>query len=136
MPRLDDTAWPIQSYARDLLGTTKTRLPQMFADSDYITGLGGGSISNDYESDFTMLGAVQKVWGKQTFKIGLEHRRYYANVPGGGYEQQSSGPEIDAVSPQNALATGSGLAGMELGYLNWGEWHGARGTGFAPNVLG
>jgi hypothetical protein len=119
---LDDSAWPLSSYMRALLGTTNTRIPQMSIDSDYITTIGGGQISNSYETDFTFLGSLQKIWGKQTMKFGLEHRRYYANVPGGGYEQQSSGPEIDAVSPTtNPLQTGSGLAGMELGYLDWGD---------------
>jgi len=127
---IDDTSWPLSTQMRALLGTTKGRIPQMTFDSDYLgvtsngsaSGIGGGSISNTYETDFTFNGSLQKVWGKQTIKVGLEHRRYYANIPSGGYEQQSSGPEVDAVSPtNNALATGSALAGMELGYLNWGD---------------
>ena len=121
---LDSAGWNLQPYVLDLVGTTKGRIPQMIADNDYVTALGnGGGVSNDYETDFTFVGSVQKVWGKQTIKVGLEHRRYYANIPTGGYEQQSSGPEIDSVSPNGSspLATGSGLAGMELGYLNWGD---------------
>ena len=59
--------------------------------------IGGGGASNDYESDFTFLGSVQKVWGKQTVKIGLEHRRYYANVPSGGNVTDQTGSEIDSV---------------------------------------
>ena len=118
---VDDANWPLGPYMRDLLGTTTGRLPSTGMAHDWIGTIGGGSVSNEYDTNFTFSAALQKVWGKQTVKFGFEHRRYYSNIPGGGYLNDSVGPESNSVSYVNADATGSGLAGLLLGYLDWGD---------------
>ncbi len=117
----DSSDWGYSADMLDILGTTHNRVATIIMNNDTISNLGGGSASNDYESDYTFLGAIQKVWGKQTIKIGLEHRRYYANVPGGGDLTEQTGSEIDAENYTQPYLTGSGLAGFELGYTDAGN---------------
>jgi hypothetical protein len=118
---VEDSTWPLGPYMRDFLGTTTGRLPSTGMDYDWIGQIGGGSVSNEYDTNFTFSAALQKVWGKQTLKFGFEHRRYYSNVPTGGYLNDSVGPETNSVSYVNSGATGSGLAGLLLGYIDWGD---------------
>ena len=84
--------------------------------------IGGGSVSNDYETDFTFWFPAKGL-GQTDYKIRARAPPLLRQCSRWRLsEQQSSGPEIDSVSTTQTLyATGSGLAGMELGYINWGD---------------
>jgi hypothetical protein len=112
----DSTNWGYSPQMLDILGTTHNRVTTMISNFDTISNFGGGSVGNDYETDYNILASVQKVWGKQTIKIGFDHRRYYSNVPSGGNLTEQSSSGVDAEDWSYPEATGSGLAGFELGY--------------------
>ncbi len=116
----DSSNWPMQREIFNLLGTTTTRVPTLSSD-DTITSLGGGSLSNTFDTNYTGAVSYQKLWGKHTIKTGYEHRRYYSNVPSGGTFSVSSQRSITSQSwPSITGNSGSGFAGWLLGRANWG----------------
>lgn len=121
---VDGSAWPLQAEVINLLGTTRNRLPALNT-GDTIFNLGGGSVNNVFETNYTGSVSFQKLWGRHSTKIGYEHRRYYSNVMSGG---------SFAVATQRSVTsryfdqptTGSPFAAWLLGVVTWGN-----GTQFA-----
>ena len=120
----DSSNWGLQSLMLNLLGTTKDRVPSI-ATGDTIAGLGGGTTSNYFESNYTGAVSLQKLWGKHTVKFGYEHRRYYANTNSGGDLSMSTQRSVTS-QYFDTPTTGSGFASYLLGYAIWGQ-----GTQFA-----
>ena len=118
---VDASGWPIQKEVLNLLGTAKGRVPSLGV-RDTITDLGGGQVSNAYDTIYSGLASVQKLWGKHTIKAGYEQRRYYSNVPSGG---RFSTYTVRSVTSQYYDApvngSGSGLAAWMLGAIGGGD---------------
>jgi hypothetical protein len=122
---VDTTAWPMQDEVRRLLGTSTTRTPS-FGPGESLASLGGGSVTNTFESNYTGAVSLQKFWGKHTLKIGYEHRRYYANIPRGGSFSGTTQRSVTSQYYDQPQSTGSGLASWLLGVITTGS-----GTQFA-----
>jgi len=118
------SGWGLQDLMINLLGTTQGRVPNI-SPSDTIAALGGGAVSNDFETNYSGGVSIQKLWGKQTIKVGYEHRRYYANSPSGGNLSMSTQRSVTS-QYFDTPTTGSGFASFLLGDVIWGQ-----GTQFA-----
>ncbi|MCC6342655.1 MAG: carboxypeptidase regulatory-like domain-containing protein [Bryobacterales bacterium] len=118
---VDAAGWPIQQEVLNLLGTTKGRVP-LLGVRDTITDIGGGQVSQAYDTIYSGLASLQKLWGRHTLKVGYEHRRYYSNVPSGGRFSTYTVRSLTSQyydSPVNGY--GSGLAGWLLGGIAGGD---------------
>ncbi|MCC6393266.1 MAG: TonB-dependent receptor [Bryobacterales bacterium] len=116
----DAGSWGFQPQVCGMLGTTKNRVPSLVAQDDTLTTLGGGGVSNEYDTNYFGSVSVQKLWGRQTLKFGYEHRRYYSNTPAGGTFFMSTTRNVVSQSYNNPV-TGSGLAAWELGAVTNGN---------------
>lgn len=118
---VDASDWPIQREVVNLLGTTKGRVPSLGV-RDTITDLGGGQVTSAYDTTYSAVASIQKLYGKHTFKAGYEHRRYYSNVPSGGRFSTYTVRSLTSKyydSPVSGF--GSGLAGWLLGGVAGGD---------------
>ena len=96
---IDSSNWPLAPQIRSILGTNKTRVPWIYTDDprtsdDAPFSLGGGSINNSYDTSYHAAVTMQKLVGKQTIKIGYEHRRYYSNLVGTGGGSEALGGQF------------------------------------------
>ncbi|MBL8211493.1 MAG: TonB-dependent receptor [Bryobacterales bacterium] len=117
----DAAAWNLAPEVVNLLGTTKNRVPAL-GTADTITGIGGGSVTDNRDTIYSGQFSVQKLMGRHTLKFGYEHRRYYSNIYSGGSFSTASirsatSQYFDA--PNNGQ--GSGLASWMLGVVGGGS---------------
>jgi hypothetical protein len=117
----DSSAWNLAPEVRNLIGTSKGRVPSL-GTADTVTGIGGGSVTDNRDTIFSGLFSVQKQTGRHTLKLGYEHRRYYSNIYSGGVFSTASirsatSQYFDA--PNNG--SGSGLASWMLGVVGGGS---------------
>lgn len=117
----DSSSWPLQREVLSLLGSNLNRVPTL-GTADTITALGGGSVNNVYDTSYSAVVSLQKLWGKHTFKLGYETRRYYSNFSQGGSFSTSTVRSLTSQyydSPVNG--SGSGFAGWLLGGVGGGS---------------
>ncbi|MCC6586288.1 MAG: TonB-dependent receptor [Bryobacterales bacterium] len=117
----DSAGWKLAPEVIDLLGTTKNRVPSL-GTADTITGIGGGSVTDNRDTIYSGQFSVQKLTGRHTLKAGYEHRRYYSNIYSGGSFSTASirsatSQYFDA--PNNGQ--GSGFASWMLGVVAGGS---------------
>ena len=117
----DAAGWGLQQEVVLLLGGASAGRVPSLGTGDTITQIGGGDTNSQWETTYNVAVAVQKLWGKHTFKLGYEHRRYYSNYVSGGtfntYSARSTTSQyFDAPAP-----TGSGFAGWLLGAVTGGS---------------
>ncbi len=79
----DAASWNLSPQVVNLLGGTKGRVPSL-GTADTVTGIGGGSVTDNRDTIYSGMVSVQKLMGKHTLKAGFEHRRYYSNIYSGG----------------------------------------------------
>jgi hypothetical protein len=116
----DTSKWGLQREVISLLGSALTRAPSV-GPGESLASLGGGSVSNTFETNLTSSVSLQKFWGKHTVKIGYEHRRYYANIPKGGTFTMSTQRSVTSQYYDQPQSTGSGLASWLLGVVTTGS---------------
>ena len=83
----------------------------------YYQGLAGYILSTN--NNYGIASTYQKVWGRHTFKVGLDVRRwdmnyFQNNQPGGNFNFDNVFTGSNAANPGS---TGNGLASLELGYV-------------------
>ncbi len=118
---VDATSWNLPANVINLLGGTNTGRVPAITNMAGLTGLGGGSITDTRDTAYNASVAVQKMWGKHTFKAGYEHRRYYTNETTGGNFEMSSERSVTALNPASVNTTGAVFAGYLLGKTTWGD---------------
>ncbi|MCC6367168.1 MAG: carboxypeptidase regulatory-like domain-containing protein [Bryobacterales bacterium] len=64
---VDATGWPIQQEVLNLLGTTKGRVP-LLGVRDTITDIGGGQVSQAFDTTYSGLASLQKLWASTPSK--------------------------------------------------------------------
>ncbi|HWB99194.1 MAG TPA: carboxypeptidase regulatory-like domain-containing protein [Bryobacteraceae bacterium] len=116
----DASAWPYQREVLNLLGTTQNRVPTL-GTNDTIATLGGGSTNNVYDTTYSGVISLQKIWGRHTLKMGVEHRRYYSNLFTGGSVDITTDRRMTTQYYDTIAGTGSGFASWLLGRANWGQ---------------
>jgi hypothetical protein len=118
-----DGGWSLPVNVVDILGGVNNGVVPAIDNMSGLAGLGGGSIDNTYDTAYTGSVAVQKIWGKNTFKAGYEHRRYYSNEQTGGNFEMAADRTVTAQSPAQAgsLGQGSMFASYLLGKAIWGD---------------
>lgn len=119
-PSIDTAAWPIDSYSRNLIGTTKGRTVSIAMDRGN-SSLGGGSTNDTRETNYTTSADLQKLTGKHTLKFGFDHRRYYLNQYSGGNFSVSTNAMTTALNPGDQLNSGHPFASFLLGNPTWGN---------------
>jgi len=117
----DSASWQLAPEVRNLIGASKGRVPAL-GTADTVTGIGGGSVTDNRDTTYSGQFSVQKQAGRHTLKAGYEHRRYYSNVYSGGSFSAASirsatSQYFDA--PNNG--SGSGLASWMLGVVGGGS---------------
>jgi len=120
-PSLDTASWPIDTLARNLLGTTKGRTPGIWMDSDGVSMLGGGDVNDSRETNFSASADLLKLIGKHTWKFGIDHRRYYFNQYSGGWFGMATSAMVTALNPADMNNSGHAYASFLLGKPVWGN---------------
>ena len=117
-----DSGWSLPVNVVDILGGVNNGVVPAITGMADVESLGGGSIDNTYDTAYTGSIAVQKIWGKNTFKAGYEHRRYFSNEQAGGTFSMAPDRTVTAQSPAQAgsLGQGSTFASYLLGKAIWG----------------
>ncbi|MCC6861159.1 MAG: carboxypeptidase regulatory-like domain-containing protein [Bryobacterales bacterium] len=115
---VDASSWPLQPQVINLLGTTRTRVPNI-ATGESIFNLGGGQVTSPHDTSYSGIVAAQKIWGRHTFKFGYEHRRYYSNLTLGGNFGLATDRRVTSEYYDNPV-TGMPFAGWLLGFPSWG----------------
>ncbi|MGO9239507.1 MAG: carboxypeptidase regulatory-like domain-containing protein [Bryobacteraceae bacterium] len=120
---VNDSNWGLPANVVDLMGGTNNGRVPAIDNMNGLNSLGGGSIDDIHDTAYTGSAAVQKIWGRHTFKAGYEHRRYYSNETTGGTFEMDSDRTVTAQSPSQAgsLGQGSMVASMLLGKAVWGD---------------
>ncbi len=117
----DAAAWKLAPEVVNLLGTTKNRVPGL-GTADTVTGIGGGSVTDNRDTVYSGQVSVQKLMGKHTLKIGYEHRRYYSNIySGGSFSAASIRSATSQYFDAPSNGQGSGLASWMLGVVGGGS---------------
>jgi hypothetical protein len=119
-PSIDTSGWPIASLARNLIGSAKGRTSAISMDYGP-TALGGGSVNDTRETNYSASTDLQKLMGKHSWKTGFDHRRFYLNQFSGGNFDMATGPMVTALNPGNMTVTGSPFASFLLGQPTWGS---------------
>lgn len=117
----DGAAWGMSPEVINLLGGTKGRVPSL-GTADTVTGIGGGSVTDNRDTIYSGQFSLQKQAGRHTVKAGYEHRRYYSNIYSGGTFSTSSIRSATSEffdAPNNG--SGSGLAAWMLGVVGGGS---------------
>ncbi|MCC6587226.1 MAG: TonB-dependent receptor [Bryobacterales bacterium] len=115
----DASSWNLPQQVLNLLGTAVNRVPNIGTGS-HILSLGGGDVSDVRDTSYTGAVALQKLWGKHTFKVGWEHRRYYSNVTSGGSFSLATERRVTSQYYDNPV-TGHPMASFLLGIASWGQ---------------
>ena len=118
---VDDGAWGLPANVVNLLGGTNNGRVPAITNMAGLTGLGGGSVDDIRDTNYTGAISIQKMHGKHTFKAGYEHRRYYSNEITGGNFEMSTDRSATSLSPSTAAVNGSMFAGYLLGVTTWGD---------------
>ncbi len=117
----DSTAWNLAPEVLNLIGGTKGRVPSL-GTADTVTGIGGGSVTDNRDTIYSAQTSLQKQLGRHTLKAGYEHRRYYSNIYSGGSFSSSSIRSATSQffdAPNNGF--GSGFASWMLGVVGGGS---------------
>ncbi len=112
--------WPEYMNFGSLNGLPKsTSVPAININGpiSYYQGLAGYILSTN--NNYGIASTYQKVWGRHTFKVGLDVRRwdmnyFQNNQPGGNFNFDNVFTGSSAANPGS---TGNGLASLELGYI-------------------
>jgi hypothetical protein len=118
---VNDSTWGLPANVINLLGGVNNGRVPSISNMSGLSGLGGGSMDDIRDTAYNASIAVQKMWGKHTFKAGYEHRRYYTNETTGGNFEMSSDRSVTSMSPATQANTGSVYAGYLLGATTWGD---------------
>ena len=111
---VDDATWGFPANVLDLMGGVNNgRTPQI--------GLGGGSLDEIWNTNYTSGIYIQKMHGKHTIKAGLEVRRYHSNEETGGSFATSSDNSTTSYNIGAATTTGDNYASYLLGIGTWGQ---------------
>lgn len=110
---IDASNWGLSKDALLILGTTSGRVPSLVSNSN-LTDLGGGQITDYRDAIYSGSFAIQKLAGKHTLKMGVEHRRYYITTPKGGNLAMNTDRSVTSrTAPTDN--SGSGFASWLLG---------------------
>lgn len=118
---VDASSWGLPANVINLIGGTNVGRVPGITNMAGINGLGGGSVTDTRDTAYNASVALQKMWGKHTFKMGYEHRRYYTNEITGGSFNMSSDRSVTALNPASVASSGSVIASYLLGKVTWGE---------------
>lgn len=118
---VNDSTWGLPANVINLLGGVNNGRVPSITNMSGLTGLGGGSMDDTRDTAYNGSIAIQRMWGKHTFKAGYEHRRYYTNETTGGNFEMSSDRSVTAMSPSTQANTGAVYAGYLLGATTWGD---------------
>jgi hypothetical protein len=115
----DSSSWNLPREVLNLLGTNVNRVPNIGTGS-HILSLGGGSVSDSFDTSYTGSIGLQKLWNKHTIKVGWEHRRYYSNVTNGGSFSLATERRVTSQYYDNPV-NGHPMASFLLGIASWGQ---------------
>jgi len=123
---VNDSSWGLAPNVVDLLGGTNNGRTPSISSSGAVTGLGGGSVDDIWDTAYQGSATLQKIYGKYTLKLGYENRRYYSNEETGGNFEDYSAATSTAFNPTSISTSGDGMAGFLLGVAEGGD-----GTAYA-----
>jgi hypothetical protein len=117
---VDSSGWGLQNEVYRLMGSGKGRAPYVSTSGDTLTGLGGGSGTAVFETNYNVSATLSRTMGRHHLKAGYEHRRYYTNYYQGGDFSYSSSRDTTRMNPLVSDHTGAYYAGFLLGNVIWG----------------